>query len=69
MKPWWQSRTIWLNAATALIAVSVSVPDVIVAFGISAEIAAEVRVWALVANVTGNTVLRFLTTQAIGKAE
>ncbi len=61
-KPWWQSRTLWLNAVVAcLIALEMSFPL------LQPLLPGNVYAWFGVVLAVGNSMLRIVTTQGLSK--
>ena len=60
-KPWWQSRTIWFNAIVIALAAAEANAKMIQPY-----VPGNVYGWCVMLLTIGNTLLRFLTTQALG---
>ena len=68
-KPWYRSKTIWFNIATAAVSTAAVIPAMVAEFGMSQEDAETLLKVALAVNIVGNFVLRSVTGQPIGRPE
>lgn len=57
-KPWWQSKTIWLNAIALVVAIITAVTDVL-------QLSEDATQVVLAVTAALNVILRFFTTQPV----
>lgn len=64
-KPWYRSRTIWLNTIGGLVALAAQVPAMLAPFDLPADWQGAIAKGAALALLAGNIVLRLVTVEPI----